>query len=100
MPTTVWSRYKKRYTCSAFLTFEQAQESNSLRRSDFSTGLAARGGRTDSSTDPTARPGRREASSRWASSPILPDLILDRHRHRWFRKACRQFQFCLLFQPF
>ena len=25
MPTTVWPWYKKRYTCSAFPTFEQAQ---------------------------------------------------------------------------
>jgi ATP-dependent DNA ligase len=25
MPTTVWPWYKKRYTCSAFSTFEQAQ---------------------------------------------------------------------------
>jgi hypothetical protein len=25
MPTTVWQWYKKRYTCSAFSTFEQAQ---------------------------------------------------------------------------
>ena len=25
MPTTVWARHKKRYTCSVFSTFEQAQ---------------------------------------------------------------------------
>ncbi len=35
-------------------------------------------GRADSSTDPTARSGRCEADSRWAPSPILPDLILGR----------------------
>jgi hypothetical protein len=25
MPTTVWARHKKRYTCTAFSPFEQAQ---------------------------------------------------------------------------
>jgi hypothetical protein len=25
MPTTVWARHKKRYTCTAFSSFEQAQ---------------------------------------------------------------------------
>src|SRR5262249_51778746 len=32
------------------------------------------------STDPTVRSGRREADPRWASSPILPDLVLGRDR--------------------
>jgi hypothetical protein len=26
MPTTVWARHKKRYTCTAFSPFEQAQD--------------------------------------------------------------------------
>jgi hypothetical protein len=35
-------------------------------------------GCVNSPTDPTARSARREADPRWASSPILPDLILGR----------------------
>ena len=32
MPTTVWKWYKKRYTCSAVSTFEQAQVEDVFRR--------------------------------------------------------------------
>jgi hypothetical protein len=44
MPTTVWPWHKKRYTCSAFPIFEQAQVIQTAPLSGFAPALNALGG--------------------------------------------------------